>query len=182
MTKGNSDAMLALYEYYYNDLLSYGIRLCGSLHTAKDAINDVFLHLAEQHKNLKPVKNVKAYLFACIRRKVFYLLYAIDKMVPIDEASAYGDAETSYEEMLVAIQQSDDIRTKIQLALAKLTERQKELIQLKYFQNLNYRQIETVTGISVKTAYNTIYNALRVLETELRGLLFSISLLFSSFL
>lgn len=177
MRQGDAEAMLELYEYHYNDLLSYGVQMCRSIHTAKDVVNDVFLHLGEQHENLKPVKNVKAYLFACLRRSIFRLPYANNKIIPVNETRLYEEAETSYEDILIAIQQSDEIRMKMQVALDKLTGRQKELIQLKYFQNLSYRQIETATGISTKTAYNTIYNALKVLEAELRGVLFSLLLL-----
>ncbi len=177
MRQGDADAMLMLYEQHYNALLSYGVQLSGSIHTSKDAINDVFLNLGEQYRNLSPVKNVKAYLFACVRRSIFQLPYANRKVISVDEASLYKETEISYEDILIEIQQSDALRMKIRTALNKLTDRQKELIQLKYFQNLSYSQIEAATGISIKTAYNTIYSALKALEGELRGLLFDIFLL-----
>lgn len=181
MRQGDAEAMLMLYELHYNDLLSYGVQLCGSIHTSKDAVNDVFLNLGEQYKNLSPVKNVKAYLFACLRRSIFQLPYANSKVISVGEASIYNETETSYEDMLIEIQQSDALRMKIGMALNKLTGRQRELIQLKYFQNLSYSQIEAATGISIKTAYNTIYSALKALESELRGLLAGIFLFISLF-
>lgn len=170
MRLGNGDAMLVLYEYYYNDLLSYGVQLSNSTDIAKDAINDVFLHLWEHHTNLKPVKNVKAYLFACIRRKIFHPAYTDNKMLLLTEKAFYESAEISYEDVLIAMQQSEETRKKVQAALEKLTARQKELIHLKYFKNMDYREIELATGISVKTAYNTIYNAVKTLANELRAI------------
>jgi len=179
MREGDADAMLVLYEYNYSDLLSYGVQLSNSADTAKDAINDVFLHLWEQHVRLKPVKNVKAYLFACIRRKIFHPVYT-DKKLLLTEEAFYESTETSYEEVLIAMQQSEETRKKVQAALEKLTARQKELIHLKYFKNMDYREIELATGITVKTVYNTIYNAVKLLAEELRGamLLIIISSLF----
>ena len=171
MRLGDRDAMLVLYQYYYNDLLSYGVQLSNSIDTAKDAINDVFLDLWEHHTNLKPVKNVKAYLFACVRRKIFHPVYFNNKVLLAEEVAFYEGMETSYEEIWIAMQQSDEIRMKVRAALDKLTERQKELIHLKYFKNMDYREIGLTTGMSLKTAYNTIYNAVKVLTNELRDTL-----------
>ncbi len=167
MRAGSAEAMLVLYEYNYKDLLSYGIQLSNSMHTAKDAINDVFLHLWEQHPRLKPVTNVKAYLFACIRRKIFHPSYS-DKRLLLTDVT-YENAEMSYEDILIAIQQSEETRKKVQAAMKKLTDRQKELIHLRYYKNMDYQQIEQVTGISLKTAYNTVYNAVKTLADELRN-------------
>lgn len=169
MLAGDSNAMLAIYEQHYADLLSYGVQLCGSIDTAKDAINDVFLHLWEHRSNLKPVSQVKAYLFTCIRRRVFEPVYFNNKLLSADEYRFDQLSEISYEEVLIAMQRSDEVRKKVQLALNKLTDRQKELIRLKYYENLDYQQIEQVTGMNVKTAYNTVYNAMKVLSAELKG-------------
>ncbi len=177
MRQGDADAMLALYERNYADLLSYGVQLIGSTDTSKNVINDVFLHLWEHHVKLKPVQNVRAYLFACTRRRVFHPDYYNNKVLSDSEAGFDEKGEMSYEDLLIDMQRSDEIRIKVQAALAKLTARQKELIELKYFRNMDYRQIEKETGISAKTAYNTVYNAIKVLETELRGTGISIATL-----
>ncbi len=168
--EGDADALLALYESNYKDLLSYGVQLTDNLHAAKDAVNDVFLNIWEHHRQLKPVKNVRAYLFACIRRNIFHAREQ-PRRVLVPEPELYASAETSYEEILIAIQQSDELRKKVHAALSKLTGRQKELIELRFFRNMDYREIEQATGISVKTAYNTIYNAIKVLAVDLRDAL-----------
>lgn len=167
MRAGSTEAMLVLYEGNYSDLLSYGVQLSNSVHTSKDAINDVFLHLWEQHTKLKPVANVKAYLFACIRRKIFHQLYT-DKTQLLTDMSP-EDTEMPYEDVLIAMQRSEEIRKKVQAAIKKLTDRQKELIHLRYFKNMDYEEIEQVTGMSLKTAYNTVYSAVKTLTSELRN-------------
>lgn len=177
MRQGNAEALLTLYQDQYSDLVSYGVQLSNSVHTAKDAVNDVFLNIWENREKLKPVQNVKAYLFACMRRKIFHPSYFTNETLAGDENVFSGAFETSYEDMLIAIQQSDELREKLQAALAKLTDRQKQLVQLKYFKNMDYREIEAATGISVKTAYNTIYNAIKTLAAELRSSLLVLLLL-----
>ncbi|GAO42701.1 putative RNA polymerase ECF-type sigma factor [Flavihumibacter petaseus NBRC 106054] len=174
MIAGDADALLALYEYSYKDLLSYGVQLTGSLDAAKDAINDVFLNIWERHSRLKPVKNVRAYLFACIRRNIFHTKEQPRQVIMVEDPEVYSSSETSYEEILIAMQQSDETRRKVQAALSKLTDRQKELIELKFYQNKDYREIEEITGMTVKTAYNTIYNAIKVLAVDLRDVITSL--------
>lgn len=178
MRQGDIEAMILLYKQSYGGLLSYGVQLSNCNETAKDAINDVFLNIWENRSKLKSVGNVKAYLFACIRRKVFQSATLNGKVssIPADELLFNQATDLSQEEILVAIQQSDEIRLKVQKALEKLTNRQRELIQMKYFKGLDYRQIEIETGISMKTAYNTIYNAMKILTNELRNVLFAMIL------
>lgn len=179
MRVSDTTALVQLYEQLYADLLSYGVQLSNSNDIAKDAINDVFIDIWDNRSKLNPVENVRAYLFACIRRKIFHsttIQRNTSSLPDLQWVSVQSDL--SQEDVIMAMQRSDEIRRRVQQALEKLTGRQRELIQMKYFNGLNYRQIETETGISMKTAYNTIYNAMKILAAELKDVLFSLVLLF----
>ncbi|NII26436.1 sigma-70 family RNA polymerase sigma factor [Pseudoflavitalea sp. X16] len=178
----DTSAMVSLYEQTYADLLSYGVQLSNSNEVAKDAINDVFVDIWDNRSKLKPVEHVRAYLFACIRRKIFQSIASHRKIsnLPEDMQLFNDQGDLSYEDILVAMQRSDEIRYKVQKALEKLTGRQRELIQMKYFKGMDYQQIESETGISMKTVYNTIYNAMKILADELRDILFVLIFLFLS--
>lgn len=180
LRQDDSEAMVLLYEQSYADLLSYGVQLSNNIETTKDAINDIFLNLWDNRSKLNPVENVNAYLFACIRRKIFQLTTINKKDSTLaDDMQLYNpEPDLTHEDILIAIQRSDEIRRKVQKALEKLTERQRELIQMKYFKGMEYRQIELETGISIKTAYNTVYNAMKILADELRDILFIIAVFY----
>lgn len=51
--------------------------------------------------------------------------------------------------------------------MATLTPRQKELIQLRYFDGLSMEEVGKRVGITTKTAYNTLGAALKSLSAEL---------------
>ncbi|NSL90031.1 RNA polymerase sigma factor [Chitinophaga sp. Mgbs1] len=168
----DAGAVVILYEKHYTDLLTYGIQLSKDLDYSKDLINDIFLHLWEKRRQLKPVANTRAYLFACLRRKFYQqtgnktqVQYLEDELLQ----SISAQSIPSQEEMLIAIQHTTEIRQRVQQALSKLTGRQQELIRMRYYDQLNYEQMEAATGIAVKTIYNTIYNAMKVLSAELKG-------------
>ncbi len=180
LRQDDAEAMKQLYAQSYAGLLSYAVQLSNNNELAKDTINDVFLELWASRSKLKPVENVRAYLFACIRRKIFQST-AIDRKKNEVTGNMVGypkEFDLSQEDILIAMQQSDEIRNKVLKALDKLTDRQRELITLKYYKGLDYHQIETATGISLKTAYNTIYNAMKILADELKNTIFTFLFLF----
>jgi RNA polymerase sigma-70 factor (ECF subfamily) len=55
-------------------------------------------------------------------------------------------------------------------ALEKLSFRQKQLVNLKFFEGYSYEKIAETTQMSVKTAYNTLYDALKILREELKDI------------
>lgn len=61
--------------------------------------------------------------------------------------------ENSFEEYLVETQSIQEVKKKVTLALDKLTERQKEMVQLRYYESLTVEDIARKTGLSNKTVY-----------------------------
>ena len=80
----------------------------------------------------------------------------------------------SYEQLLIAFQQTEEDKAKLRKALKQLTKRQLEIIELKYYQNLTYTEIAAKTSLTPRTVYNMIYEAIR----HLRECMYVITLLF----
>ncbi|MFX1706603.1 sigma-70 family RNA polymerase sigma factor [Chitinophaga sp. CC14] len=163
------EALVELYEQLYFYLVNYGIRICGDTEITKDAINDMFLEIWDQRGKLPAVTNVKSYLLTWLRRRIFADIRQTKKSN--EAAGAWSDTtaphELSYEECIVAVQTSEEIKQKIKRAMATLTPRQKELIQLRYFDGLSMEEVSKRVGITTKTAYNTLGSALKSLSAEL---------------
>ena len=84
------------------------------------------------------------------------------------ESQQFADQfQVSYEDYIVGIQTDNSLQLKIRSALKKLTDRQLELIQLRFFEDLDYEEIALRCGITRRTAYNIIYDALKTLKEEL---------------
>jgi RNA polymerase sigma factor (sigma-70 family) len=167
--ENGEDALVNLYEQLYFNLVSYGIRTCGDVEITKDAINDMFLEIWDQRHKLPEVSNVKSYLFTYLRRKIFAGIRQTKKSSEAADAFADTSAhhELSYEECIVAIQTSEEVKQKIKRAMATLTPRQKELVQLRYFDGLSMEEVGKRVGITTKTAYNTLGAALKNMSVEL---------------
>ncbi|WP_181305805.1 RNA polymerase sigma factor [Rufibacter sp. XAAS-G3-1] len=166
MCQGDKQALFSLYNSFYFHLLRFGLKTTADDELVKDCVNQIFLNLWDKRAHLHPVDNVRNYLFTTLKHTITdevrhrsQLDVAVQKKLLDEEWD-----EMPYEEIIIRLQQDVEVKQKLQLALQKLTPRQMELIQLKFFDGLSYEQIAQRTSQSVKTAYNTIYDAIRVLR------------------
>ncbi|RZJ99308.1 MAG: sigma-70 family RNA polymerase sigma factor [Flavobacterium sp.] len=167
----DKDAFFDLYKELYYPLVNFGIRVCADADLASEATDLVFTTIWEKHETLTRVDNVEAYLRTFLKRKLIRILERKKKLsIALNNASADGEwMEMSYEEFIVKVQSDELIKHQLKNALEKLTFRQKQLIHLKFFDGLSYEQIAEQTNQTIKTAYNTIYDALKVLRRELKS-------------
>lgn len=170
MRTGDNDAFFDLYKELYYELVNFGIRVCGDAETSGEATDQVFITIWQKHGQLTRVDNVPAYLRTFLKRKILRMLERKRKIDhALQNAGAEGEwMEMSYEEFIVKVQTDELVRYKLKSALEKLTFRQKQLIHLKFFEGLSYEQIAAQTNQTIKTAYNTVYDALKVLRKELK--------------
>ncbi|MFC3199844.1 RNA polymerase sigma factor [Parapedobacter deserti] len=167
---GNKEALYSLYTALYFHMVRDGLRIGADEDLTKDCINQLFLKLWERRAHLKPVAEVRGYLMTAFQHLVHDELHdrrrlgqALDHL-----AAEIPKAERSYEEILISSQHSDERRMRLGEALSKLTPKQLELIRLKFFENRTYEEIAYRESISIKTAYNTIYDAVKRLRTLLK--------------
>ncbi len=54
-------------------------------------------------------------------------------------------------------------------ALGRLSNRQREIIYLKYYQNLSYEEVSEIMNINYQVARNLLYQAIKSLKSLLAG-------------
>lgn len=171
MCMGEKDAFLNLYKGLYRSLAGFGLRVHADSEMVTDTLNQVFLELWEKHDKLPRVDQVESYLRTILKRKILKrithearLNKAISVIVTEDEALL----EMPYEELIVKIQSDEMVKNSLLAALEKLTPQQRKLIQLRFYDGLSYEDVAKRTRLTVRTAYNTIYSALKFLRTQLK--------------
>ncbi|HTE25457.1 RNA polymerase sigma factor [Flavitalea sp.] len=170
LRKGDKQALFQLYNNTYFHLVRFGLKISPDDELVKDSVTQLFLQLWDKHGRLNEVTHVRAYLFTSLKRMLLDKLAchsrtdaAIIKLQYKEE-----DVELSYEEIIIRVQHDDELRNKLHKAMEQLTPKQKELIRLMFFEGLSYKQVAEQTSQSIKTAYNTIYNAIKSLRTILK--------------
>jgi RNA polymerase sigma factor (sigma-70 family) len=175
LTEGDQDAFLAVYQSNYQALFCYGFSLSSNRELTKDCIHDMFLEIWGGRAGLnKEIKNLRSYLFTWLRRKMFRELGRIAKEKRQHEGEGESEIfQASYEELLIAFQQTEENKELLRNALKKLSKKQLEIIRLKFFENLSYREIAIQTSLTPRTVYNLIYESVRTLRQALKLVILS---------
>jgi RNA polymerase sigma factor (sigma-70 family) len=158
---------LSLYEENFALLFNYGMQVSGDRELVKDCIQDLFIELRTKLGLLKEINSHKAYLFTCLRRKIYREVVQEKKhqLTPIEPGLVL---EIPYEHSLIDAQQRDEQQRKLLRAFDHLTARQKEAIYLKFYEELSYEEVaQTMQLEDVKSARNLIYKAIKTLKGEL---------------
>lgn len=162
---GNFQAFEKIYTLHYRSLFEYGMRHADNEELIKDCIQDIFVKLWSNRKNLGSTNNIKYYLLIALKNKLINTQTTSYKKqtVGIEEAEFFKmefTAESAY------LQQEKYKERSAQLlaALNQLTPRQKEIIYLRYFEEIEYEQIAELMNISIKGVYKLNYRAMDTLK------------------
>lgn len=163
--QGDRDAFAAIYQQYFRNLYEYGLRIADDKDLVKDSIQDLFIKLWSNKLNLGQVKNIKSYLLVSLRGTIYNKTKQNKRTTSIEIGDKHlfeltFTVETSFIEKENISEQSK----KLLNALNNLTPKQKEIIYLKYFEELEYDEIADIMNISVKATYKLSARAIEALR------------------
>lgn len=168
-TEGNREALGQLFSRYYSDLFRYGNKICPEVEILEDCIQELFIELWRS-KNPPPSISLKAYLLKAIKYK---LLKALQKrtrtrlQADLPENMLF---EISHETFIIDKQEHAEKTGKVLRALEQLSARQKEIIYLKFYQNLNYEEVSDIMNINYQVARNLLSQAIKTMKKLLQKL------------
>lgn len=167
--KGDQKAFAAIFHAYTPVLYHYGIKHFQNQVLVEDTIQDLFLTLWKNRENLSDVASVKYYLIISLRRMLLTKLQHLQRQSLAHSLSHAETLETeeTYEAMMIRYQTEEASVKYLSAAIEALSSRQKEAIQLKFFQQKSYQEITAIMGINYQTARKFIYKALSNLRKTL---------------
>jgi RNA polymerase sigma-70 factor (ECF subfamily) len=151
-------------------LLSYGLRLTGEIGLAEDAVQEAFMKL---HSQFNEIREPRRWLYRTVHNLALNQRRSASKIVPLN-SSASTENEISFtpdiadpaplpDEQIIRMEGIGQVR----LSLETLDERSRELIRLKFTDELSYRDISARTGISVSNVGYILHHALKTIGDEL---------------
>ncbi len=166
---GNEKDLHSLYIFYYNDLLRYGLSLTNDIELSKENINLLFLSFWNNRQNLSEVKNPKAYIITSYKNKIIFRKRKSADLKTVYPGNTNNNFESisSYEETLIELQEYEKLKRKLKNILASLTGRQRQLIVLRFIDEMTYEEIGDELNISVRTVYNSIHESLKLLRNQI---------------
>jgi len=169
LQQGNKDMFLCLYKKYYHSLLFIGLKEIKDAQLVKDTIQQLFLYIWEKRETIHEAKNVKSYLVTSFLRKLSADWKKSRKTCDLQVVwNNYSeDLQSTPEENLINKDGQTQLFKLLMSHINNLPNRQRELIVLKFYEGLSYETIVEQTGLSHRTVYNKVHEALKKLKLDI---------------
>ena len=159
---GDSDACRQAHDMLYR----YGVDQGFEGNLVADCIQDLFTHLLERKEMLSNIENVYSYLKRSLRNKIYS-----EKRTPTEKKRSKMNVEVVEASAapgsdMKAVLQKEARLNAISEAMKGLPSRQREVLDMRYFKQLDVGTVASRLGISRQTVMNTTFNALNRLRSE----------------
>jgi RNA polymerase sigma factor (sigma-70 family) len=158
---GDMYALAKIMQSYYADLFHWGMRLHGDREFVKDCIQELFVNLWKMQASVNSVDNVRSYLLVILKTRI---LRELSKKQATHQSALSDEYSFSVEFAadIRLIEEENEIYQirKLEHVINHLPERQKELIYLRFYQNLSFEQIADIMHLGRQSVYNLLHKSL----------------------
>lgn len=163
IAKGKHAAFAELYNRYAQDLFNYAFKLLTNDAEAKEAVQQVFIKLWEQRRRLDGMDKLKPYLY----RAVYNTCLNIIRHRKVVEKSA---GQLALDALFLELEDPEheaELSGKLRSGIAQLPEKNKEVVNLRFFSGLSTKEVSEQLGISPRTVETHVSKALKLLRNLL---------------
>jgi len=164
---GETQAFHELYMQFADTLFSFGLIYSKDQEFVKDCIHDLFFDLYKYRKNLSDNDHIRNYLFKSLKRKIQSPQSGKLKLVFTNTFQEGNEQKASLAEAEGLENQEENIEN-IRIAMGKLSDRQQEVLNLRFQVGLTYLEIAKILDISVESARTLVYRSVKTIREELK--------------
>ena len=164
---GDWDAYTSLYHAYFRLLNNYGYKFTRDVNLIEDVIHDLFVNLWTNRENLGNPFSVRNYLYKSVRNMLFRKIRNQSRFSDLTETDEHVPFEVSFDHQLMFNEEQKRIQDTLKSVLNQLPPRQREIVYLRFYDNLSYEEIADIMGINVSSTYKLLYKALENLQQSL---------------
>jgi len=156
----------ALFDTEESSLLRYAFSLTGRRAVAEEIVQDVFLQL---HSRFSEVDSPRAWLFRSVRNRAYNHRRDNQREILVcdDPSAQTTDVKAAAPEALLL---KGEAAAQLRVIVEELSAADRQLVELKYFENLKYRDISAQTGLSISNVGYRLHHILKGLAKKLRQL------------
>lgn len=148
----HADLLTQFAEAHYDEIFRYCARRLPTIEDAKDATQDVFLRLAKSQALYESREKPLAYLYTCAKNACADIMRRTRPVSSLDEADADQIADPEQERYPQDIVMAD--------VLSRLPDDERELLELRYGQDLRMADVSAILGKSRFALYRIERRAL----------------------
>ena len=164
---GNQNALSQVYFHYYDLLFDYGHRYTTDKQLVEDTIQDIFIYFMKHRKSIGIVKSLNGYLISTFRRQLILYLNKQKKTILSDQMpEEHFDYFKNQDQDISDSDNQELVHTTIKQCICKLTNKQQEIIFLRFEREISYEEIAKVLNISVDSCYKSIHRSIKTIRSE----------------
>ena len=171
LRSGSHKALETIYNQYFGNLYNYGRKFCADAATVEDCIHELFVEIWNRRDKLSETNAIQPYLYVALKRKIFAQLKKDAKITQSEFEESQFDANLTIEQIMVDADHSDEMKTKLAAAFDHLSSRQKQILYLKYYSNMDYEGIGETMDLNYQSARNLVARALQKLSKSFISIL-----------
>ncbi len=143
--------------------MHYGWRLSRNQEVVEDAIQDLFLKLYQKSFTLNDTSRLKPFLFRALKNTIYNQLKRNARSTELNIENLEFTLSYTIEEKLFS-QDKYALTDEVKNIMDSLTERQKEIIYLRFIHDMTIDEIAQIMDINTQSARNLISRSLQKLR------------------
>jgi len=160
-----AEIFTTIYKRHFKSLVKYLLWLCGDSDAAKDITQNIFMKVYNKPHLFDVSKNFKAWLFSIAKNDwKNYIRRQTNQSKLMTELKNINMPSIAIDEQLF----KKDKFKKVRSAIDVLSESHKEVIILKYSNNLTIKEIAGILNCSEGTVKSRLFYALKNLKKEIQ--------------
>ena len=166
ISQNNQEALSIIYKDHFDLLYNFGFKYTSDIEAIENSIQNIFGYFLKIRKKLGPVNNISGYLIQSFRHELYLELKKQKKMVLSEtfpeEYFNYDSAQKENE----AEEKRDQLHQTMMEIIKNLNPKQQEIINLRFIDRLNYKEISSMLNISVDSCYKSVYRSVISIRYE----------------
>lgn len=167
MKEGNEFAFREIFELFSNPLFQYGSTIVKDRELVKDSVQELFISLWTNRQNIGTARSVRYYLFYSLRRLILKKANRSRKFFSLATLGQENFIIETQEQAIMLRERKSKHQCILSKEIEKLPTRQREVIYLKFYQQLKNEEIEAIMNLNNQVVRNTLYKALRSLRQQM---------------
>jgi RNA polymerase sigma-70 factor (ECF subfamily) len=166
-TESDEKAFEILFNRYYKRILRFSIFLTNSKEFSEEIVLDVFYNIWQQREKLVEILSFESYLFTCAKNLSLNYIDKLNRkpttlLTPL-HSNSFHFSDTPEEQLI-----SKEKFSAIQKAIDCLPPKCGLIFEMIFVDNLKYKEVATLLGISVKTVEAQMAIAMKRITNNLR--------------
>lgn len=166
-------ALKELYLMYRNTFVYYGRKVTKDQQLIEDAIQETFISIWKYRHSVSIPAGVKQYVLKAFRNQLFRMFKERSNIIYTEESLDFS-FEIGFDLKIIEVEDAEKLSAQINNAINKLTNRQREIIYYRFYENLSFEEIASIMNMQIRATYKLNKRAIIALREIMGAMSFNL--------